>query len=264
MLDLTHLVWDCDPAQAIGMGGSYQKAYLDGRYYKLGCYNGFEYSKESVNEVIVSDILDIMEIPHVKFFGERARIVPYRGKNEVHETFVCWSEEFRLPGESKMELDTFYELNRQEGDDPFKFCTRMGFTKELDQMLLADFIFINRDRHGANTEVIKSGGRHRLAPMFDTGFSLERAPDSMLANQIDLDVMYDYRTNNFIGSESLFDNLELISEPVEVSPLTEERVAAVVSRFSDSLSEKHIKIDIEMIWERYKYAREKNFLRERR
>lgn len=38
-------------------------------------------------------------------------------------------------------------------------------------MFLLDYIICNRDRHGANIEVLQKGDTYRLAPLFDNGLS---------------------------------------------------------------------------------------------
>lgn len=38
-------------------------------------------------------------------------------------------------------------------------------------MFLFDYLICNRDRHGANIEVLQKGENYRLAPIFDNGLS---------------------------------------------------------------------------------------------
>jgi hypothetical protein len=78
-------------------------------------------------------------------------------------------------------------------------------------MLVVDFLILNRDRHGANIEVLRNSRKKtiRLAPLFDHGLSL--LFNCMSDNEIQkYDCLEDKMTNNYIGSRSTWDNLKLI------------------------------------------------------
>ena len=103
-----------------------------------------------------------------------------------------------------------YESEHLEGEGHLEFCLRMGWGEYLWQMLVADFLILNRDRHGANIEVLKNSRKRtiRLAPLFDHGLSfLCRSTQEQFTT---FDVMQDLPCNNFIGSRSVWENLKLI------------------------------------------------------
>ena len=81
------------------------------------------------------------------------------------------------------------------------------------QMMVVDFLILNRDRHGANIEVLRSSRSKTIhpAPLFDHGLSLlfSCADDSAVA---EYDVMADKRVNNFIGSASTWENVSSIPQ----------------------------------------------------
>ena len=74
-----------------------------------------------------------------------------------------------------------------------------------------DFIILNRDRHGANIEVLRNSKQKtlRLAPVFDHGLSLLFNCNSETAVK-KFDVMVDRRVQCFVGSSSAEQNLTLI------------------------------------------------------
>lgn len=51
---------------------------------------------------------------------------------------------------------------------PHEFCVREGWKKYIDSMIAVDFLILNRDRHGANNEVLRNARAHtlRIAPLF--------------------------------------------------------------------------------------------------
>lgn len=78
-------------------------------------------------------------------------------------------------------------------------------------MLIVDFLLLNRDRHGANIEVLRNTKKKtiRLAPIFDNGLSLLFSchdEDAVAA----FDVMQDRVIQCFVGSRSALENLKLI------------------------------------------------------
>ena len=78
-------------------------------------------------------------------------------------------------------------------------------------MLVVDYLILNRDRHGANIEVLRNNKNNtiRLAPLFDHGLSLlfQCTNDEALKN---VDVLEDKPVQCFVGSRSSYDNLKII------------------------------------------------------
>lgn len=211
-----------------GTAGALMKTIRGGVYYKLSSYNAHDgfYGNESVNELIVSRLLDRLNIPHVRY---RLEWVLVRVGGSDYETWACKSSNYRLPGESRVRFESYYELWKHPGESPLAFCVQQGWSREISQMMIADFIVQNRDRHGSNTEVlIAPDGTARLAPIFDFGMSLFCYHNRRSTLQIaDAPVMEDVAVNNYIGTNSLFRNLGLLPEKPALPLLSERDYAAI-------------------------------------
>ena len=211
--DLTALSW-ARARQSSGTAGSFLKSYDDlggGKtYYKLSDYdpvNGIV-GHECVNEVVVDRLLEILGVEHLAYQLVHADVVV---DGKLYDTWLNASEDFKSPGESKVALDTYYELERVGDESPLAFCERMGWAEDAWQAVAVDYLILNRDRHGANLEVLRNPRARtmRLAPLFDHGLSLMfRAHDD--AQVAAFDVMADLPVQSFFGGRSAWENLELI------------------------------------------------------
>ena len=174
------------------------------------------------------------------------------GKNI--STYLCMSENFRKPGEDKTPLDTFYEMERKSSESPLDFCDRMGWSGYIRQMLVVDFLILNRDRHGANIEVLRDKKRRtvRLAPLFDHGLSLLSLCRNEAAIE-EYDVMEDKPVQCFVGSHSALENLSLIPvrEFPALSPLKESDKTVILEGLNDIISSTLAEKIWEMIWKRW-------------
>ena len=211
--DLTDLSWS-KIRSASGMAGSFLKATssLGGKkiYYKLSSYDSMRgvIGHECVNELIAGRLLTILGIEHLKYQLIHADIIVNEQKIE---TYLCASEDFKQRFEDKVALDVYYELEHEPGESPLAFCIRNGWADYIYKMLVVDFLLLNRDRHGANIEVLRNTRKKtiRLAPIFDNGLSLlfschdENAVDAF-------DVMQNWAIQCFVGSRSAQENLKLI------------------------------------------------------
>lgn len=122
-------------------------------------------------------------------------------------------------------------------------------------------MFINRDRHGANVEVLKyPDGSYHIAPMFDNGYSLVSVLHDNIEAVENFDSMRDYIANNFIGSKSLYENVSLLAAPLRTTAVTENDVVAAVNKYSAFLSPTHIHKITEIIWSRYTWLEEGGFI----
>ena len=123
-------------------------------------------------------------------------------------------------------------------------------------MLITDFLILNRDRHGANIEVLRSRleRSYRLSPLFDHGLSLYLSAhgEKDLAGA---DPMADKRVQCFVGSGSTYQNLKLIPrESLRVEgKLTETDRAFLFKDLEDALSPAYRDAIWEMIWRRWQY-----------
>lgn len=255
--DLTYLAWS-KFRNSSGTAGSFLKAYseVDGKktYYKLSNYNPVEgiVGHECVNEVIVCRLLSVLGIPHLDYQLIHADV---NVDGKIYDTWVCASDDYKSRGERKTALDVYYQLTRLETETPLEFCIRNGWETYVNEMLLVDFLILNRDRHGANIEVLqdKKSRSIRLAPLFDHGLSLLFQCQSMEALR-SADIMEDKAVQSFVGGRSAWDNLLLIPkghEP-EVEALRPEDKAFLLNGLDEVLPEEHQEKIWEMIWRRWK------------
>lgn len=217
MQDLRYLRWD-ERAVTSGTSGTFPKARRSGHgatyYYKLSCYDSYRgiYGHECVNEVVASRLLRALDIPHVDYRLVHARVVIDRVERE---TWLNVSSSFRAPGERKMAFELFYDLQREFGESPFDFCRRMGWEKRIAQLVAFDYLIANRDRHGANIEVVlASDGVLRLAPLFDNGLSFVFSCYGEKKRAAAFNALEDVNANNYFGTRSLRENLRFIPELV--------------------------------------------------
>lgn len=75
---------------------------------------------------------------------------------------MCASEDFKQRGETKAALDDYYQINAKQGISHYDFCKENGWQRYIDTMLAVDFLILNRDRHGANIEVLRNSRKHSL------------------------------------------------------------------------------------------------------
>ena len=252
--DLTHLKWSFF-RHSSGTAGSFLKAYsdLDGvkKYYKISSYDSVRgiFGHECANEIIADRLLTLLGIEHVPYQLILADVII---EDEKYETYLCVSEDFKKIGEKKIAFDVFYQMNRKKNESPLSFCDRMGWRNQVDAMLLTDYLILNRDRHGANIEVLKNelSKSIRLAPLFDHGLSLIFS--CITEEQAELfDVMEDKPVQSFVGSSSTFENLKLIQEAPDLHSLNEKDFEYLLYSLDDVLSRKHLDKIKEMIERRW-------------
>ena len=255
--DMKHLDWAARKMSP-GTPGRFLKAYeeVNGKrlYYKLSNYDSYRgvFGHECVNELIVSRVMDILRIPHVKYKLIHARIV-IDGKEQ--ETWVSVSENFRKDNEEKLAYDLYYDLQKEDNESPLEFAIRNGWGLYMYQMFCIDYLIANRDRHGSNLEVLRNDEEDsvRMAPLFDQGVSLlfSTYGDEKLLKEID--VMRDFSVNNYIGSKSLEYNLSLIPKEydLQIWELKIEDQDYIFNGIDHVLSEIHREKIWEMIWKRW-------------
>ena len=213
IIDLRHLEWS-KICHSSGTAGSFLKAQdmINGvrRYYKLSSYDSLTetFGNECVIEFIVDRLLSFLNIPHLSYDMIHAYILI---NDHPLETYLCASDNFRKADEYKTSFENYYEINKMPLENTIDFCKRMGWEKDIYVMLMTDYLILNRDRHGANIEVLKSKATKnvRLAPMFDHGLSLifSCKDDEDIRN---FDVLEDKKIQCFLGGNSAYENLKLI------------------------------------------------------
>lgn len=254
--DLTWLSWS-KIRNSSGTAGSFLKSYSDlggiKTYYKLSNYDAVKgiVGHECVNELIVDRLLTLLGIEHLSCQLIHADIII---DEQPCATWLCASTDFKRRGESKLALDAYYQAERKAGETPLDFCIRNGWSEYIWQMLVVDFLILNRDRHGANIEVLRNSRQRtlRLAPLFDHGLSLIfSCQDEAAVRQAQ--VMEDKPVQCFVGSRSAWENLRLIpagQRPL-LRPLKEEDRDHLLAGLEDALGAVWLDKIWEMLWKRW-------------
>ena len=252
--DLRHLVWS-ETGQTSASGGTFLKARTgtgaNATYYKLSCYDSYRgvYGHECVNEVVASRLMQLLGVAHVRYALVHARICV---DGAEHVTWLARSKSFRKTGESKMAFDTFFDLMHERGESQLQLCERFGWLDHVQRMMLVDFLIANRDRHGANIEVLRSrDGALRLAPLFDNGVSFVFSCYGDERRVCDFDPMQDVRANNFIGTKSLVENLRFVPADLDVGDLTEADRDVLLAGLDGALPQAHLDAMWSIVWQRW-------------
>ncbi|MBE5893663.1 MAG: hypothetical protein E7286_09870 [Lachnospiraceae bacterium] len=254
--DLTYLSWSVY-RNSSGTAGSFLKSYseLGGKkvYYKLSNFDKVQgvIGHECVNELIVDRLLTILGVTHLPYQLIHADIML---EGEIHDVYLCASEDFKEKGESKIALDAYKEREAETKESALDFCVRLGWENYIYQMMVVDYLILNRDRHGANIEVLRNSKKKtlHLAPLFDHGLSL--LCRCMNDSQVEaFDVMEDKLCNNFIGSRSTWENLKLIpaDKIPALNPLRESDREIIMEGLDGIISGTLQDKIWEMIWKRW-------------
>lgn len=254
--NLTYLQWSHIRSSS-GTAGTFLKSEsnFEGikKYYKLSNFDPTKgvIGHECVNEIIVDRLLTLLGVEHLSYELIYADI---EIQDQVYSTYLCSSLDFKQRGESKIALDDYYRINANKGETCYDFCVRFHWQKYVDTMIAVDYIILNRDRHGANIEVLRNVRAHtlRIAPLFDHGLSLLYSCLSD-AEAMKFDIHEDKRCQNFIGGHSCYENLKLIQNKQEVFPnqLKKSDRQFIFEGLENVLSEVFRDKIWKMIYERY-------------
>lgn len=257
VVDLSYLNWNKTRSSS-GTTGTLLKAYetVNGKkyYYKLSNYDSYQgiIGHECINEVIVSRLLNILGISHVNYELLYAKISI---DNKIYKTWICKSEDFKTNSENKIALDLYYQINHLNDESPLAFCIRNCLEKEIYEMIVVDYLILNRDRHGANIELLKNNktGEIKMAPLFDHGMSLYCTCNNY-KDSLKQDYLEDRKVQSFIGSNSTYKNLSLI--PIKKYPklneLKLEHKEEIIDGLDQAMDSLWLNRIFEMIYERYK------------
>ena len=240
--DLRSLTWTRN-RHSSGSAGSFLKSYeiIKGikHYYKLSNYNYVEgiVGHECINEIVVDRLLDILGFEHLHYDLLHGVV---NVNNTDYQTWLCESLDFKHKGDSKVSLDVYFEMNALPQEKPFDFCIRMGWADYIYEMLILDYIILNRDRHGGNIEILKNGIKNTIkpAPLFDHGISLVFSchKDTDIEKY---DVLEDKQVQCFVGTSSTWGNLGLIPKErlVELPSLTDKDREYLFRDLNNAVSE---------------------------
>lgn len=254
--DLRYLKWS-HSRNSSGTAGTFLKSQsnISGEktYYKLSNFDSEKgiIGHECVNEIIVDRLLTILGVEHLEYQLIHADI---EMDGVIFDTWVCASKDFKKAGETKSALDNYYQINKDADESRYEFCVNRGWKDYIDTMLAVDYLILNRDRHGANIEVLRNGRKHaiRIAPLFDHGLSL------LCSCQTDeeikrFDILADKPCQNFIGSRSTFENLNYITNKDQVfkSKLNLGHKDIICEDLLSVLSKTHLERIWDMLWARW-------------
>lgn len=212
--DLTHLIWDVSKLSP-GTPGVFLKSYEyvnnELYYYKMSNFDSSRgvYGHEAVNEIVAMNVAKMLNIDCLDYELVHG-VIKITNKN--YNTFVTKSKNFRRQDEDKMSLETFYELYHKDGETVLDFIKAKDLDDFFSKMFLLDWLICNRDRHGANIEVLVSSNGFRLAPLFDHGLSFMFSCYDNGENMLTFNYLQDSLVNNYLGSRILSENLALVNE----------------------------------------------------
>lgn len=255
--DLTYLNWSHIRSSS-GTAGTFLKSQseIHGKktYYKLSNYDPGKgvVGHECINEIIVDRLLTILGVDHLSYELINAEI-EVEGRRLT--TYLCASRDFKQRGESKTALDNYYFSNAYKGESHYDFCVRQGWKDYIDTMIAVDYIIQNRDRHGANIEVLRNPRAHtlRIAPLFDHGLSLLYSCRSDEEAEA-FDVMEGRRCQCFIGTQSSYENLKLFKgrKDIFIGKLTDKDKHVLFYGLDGVLSQVFTDKIWDMIYSRYR------------
>lgn len=234
--------------------GCFLKAYDNHIYYKLSNYDSYfkTFGNESIYEVIAYRVGVILGLPTLEYWICKGTILV---DGETLYAIFCASEDFNFDKKKKVNIETFYALEKQPEEDLFKFCERYGVLDYIYSIMIFDYIICNRDRHGANIEFLIENNKIQPTPIFDNGvsflFSCNTEEDISK-----YDIRKTPRANNFIGSQDLEFNLNLIKKKLELNAIKSSDYSFLFKDLEDLLSEKHKAKILEMLIWRCNHVKE--------
>lgn len=263
MLDLRNIYWG-KGLKASGTQGCYFKATINNEYYKLSSFNniiGF-FGHEAINEVVVSRLGKILGF---NVLEQVLKDVLVNIQGIEYRTYACKSKNYVTNGFTRMKFENFFAVYRRKDESIYNFINRYGLQKYFNIMYVLDFIIINRDRHGANIEVLLDNNKKlKMALYFDNGLSFTCSITKDIQNYknqiISFDPLCNLPVNNYIGSRSLYDNLNLVSKPVRVNPLRKEDKKRIFYGLNTVIDDFHREKIWQIITYRYSFLRKRGLI----
>lgn len=235
-----------------GSAGSFYKAYDDDYYYKLSYSLGKEFGYESVNEVLTSRLCNLLGLHNADYELVHAKI---RILNKEYITYLCKSYNYKKPYESRTTLEAYCAVNDINHNYIQNF-ERLTIFKDLLNMIMVDYIIHNRDRHGANIELLQYGDDLRLAPIYDCGSSLLAPLQYDMGKINSYSLLNNGPVNNYLVATVWEDVLCILKEyyvkvpVIDLNMLPYKDLYGAFGSYTCILDK-----EIEMIKERYAYAK---------
>lgn len=204
IVDLTHLEFDKNQAFA-GSGGMFYKACetVNGviYYYKLSEFDTVlgEYGYESICEIMANHVCQSLGISHLTYELIHANI---KLGGNVYTVWLVRSRNYKKPVEKRLTLESkliIEGVNTKDLEANFSYVTEQSYANSIYSMLLVDYIICNRDRHGANIEMLYRPESIRVAPIFDCGCSFT-AP-LQYRGLDEFNIMHNGPVNSFLVSQ---------------------------------------------------------------
>lgn len=238
--------------------------YIKCSYFRPG---QIAFGDEAAYEVVCSRLFLALGLPAVKTGAYYEEVVI---DNVTYRAPVSLQMDYSRGYASRITLEDFVELNRAARGTitPYEVMKKFGFMRDLEKMLVADFLVIQQDRHGRNIEILEKNGNkgeYVLAPLFDNGrsFMVDYPSSLMKSGGIkNFDPMGNYRVNNYIGTPSLENNLQMMEQPVDVKPLSNIGRRDIFHHVTDMLPMEYRDKIWEIINVRYNYLKQGGFIRE--
>lgn len=258
IVDLTHLNW-C----FISYGCYYKSTQIEnGIKYYYKCSNFYSgqncFGEESIYEVICSRLFQLLGFDCVKYTLCYARV---KIDGMIFDTYVCKSKNYFVGYNSRITLEDLQKILGLKNS--VETVNKIGIQREIEKLLVADFLVMQRDRHGKNIEILIKDNKYYLAPLFDNGLGL-LAPYPVALTKIDrikeFDVLKDCPVNNCIGTRSLYDNLNLLSGSIRVNRLKKEDKKKLFYGLNSLLPKEYIEKIWELILYRYMFLRKRGII----
>jgi len=254
--DLRDITWSA-AVGSVASDGVQMKAErnIDGTdyYLKLSRYDSYRgiYGHESVNELIAGRLGKLLTFNVPEGMLNKCIV---RIDGIEYDTYVYIAQSFKTAG-SRVAFETFYVDNRlSRTESPLDLCKRFGWTDYIYKMFIFDYLIINRDRHGANIEVMKNGDK-LLSPYFDNGLSFVCS----CTNETELaafNITEDRPVNNFIGENRLKPNLEAIDRSMNFNELRQSDNEVIFEGLQGVLPESYLTTIWDIIWRRWDDVKE--------
>jgi len=258
VVDLTNLNWATTHSGGVSYGAFYKTSEtvnITKYYYKCSnFYSGQqEFGDESIYEVICSRLLNKLGLNCINCALVLAKI---KINNNIYTTYVSKSENYFKEYNSRTTLENLVDILRTKDNNIDVIINKLGISKQIKEIIIADFITIQRDRHGENIELLEKDNKYTVAPMFDNGLSFLAPYPSKITNLnqiVNFEVMNDYPVNNYIGQRSLFGNLKYINKPIPINKLKPEDRRSIFYNLANTLPKEYLDKIWEIILTRYDF-----------